>query len=72
MRTEQELDFLEAYIPKLADSAIQKAYLDTLSLGNSLLETFDGKLYEVFPDGTKKFIKDMPMDITINKKVFTL
>ena len=72
MRTEKELDFLESYIPKLANSAVQKAYLDTLSLGNSVLETVNNKLYEIFPDGTKKFIKDMPSDIKIDKKVFTL
>ena len=72
MRTEKELDFLESYIPKLANSAVQKAYLDTLSLGNSVLEAVDNKLYEIFPDGTKKFIKDMPLDIKIDKKVFSL
>ena len=72
MRTEKELDFLESYIPKLANSAVQKAYLDTLSLGNSVLETVDNKLYEIFPDGTQKFIKDIPSDIKIDKKVFSL
>ncbi len=72
MRTDKELDFLESYIPKLANSAVQKAYLDTLSLGNSVLEAVDNKLYEIFPDGTKKFIKDMPLDIKIDKKVFSL
>ena len=30
------------------------------------------KIYEVFPDGTKKFIKDIKPSIKINKKVFKI
>ena len=54
MRTDKELDFLENHIPDLAQSALKQAYVDTLSSGNSVLEAIDGKLVEIFPDGTKK------------------
>lgn len=74
MRTEQEMDFLESYIPNLANSATKKAYLDALSCGNSVVEAIDNKIYEVFSDGTKRFIKDIEADIKIdkNKKVFII
>ena len=74
MRTQEEIDFLENYIPELANSAVKKAYLDTLSSGNSVLETIENKLYEVFPDGKKVFIKNVSKNVKIdlNKREFTL
>lgn len=71
MRTEKELDFLEAHIPKLAENAFQKAYLDALSKGQSVLEAIDGNIIEVFPDGTQKVIKPIAADrkIEIDDKV---
>jgi len=71
MRNEKEIDFLESQIPTLAESAVKKAYLDSLSSGNSVLEVEGSKLYEITPDGTKKFVKDIENDILveINKKI---
>ena len=66
MRSEKEIDFLENYIPTLANSAIQKAYLDALSSGNSVLESIDGIIYEIFPDGSRKVIKKIAEDIKID------
>ncbi len=65
MRTEKELDFLEEMIPTLANSATHKAYLDTLSSGRSVMEAIDGAIYEIFPDGSKKFIKSIEKDIEL-------
>lgn len=66
-----ELDNLEELIPLLATGAVKKAYLDALSSGNSVLEVRDGAIYEVFADGTKKKIKDVPpyIKVDINKKI---
>jgi len=74
MRTQEEIDFLENYIPELANSAVKKAYLDTLLSGNSVLETIENKLYEVFPDGKKVFIKNISKNVKIDLKnrVFSL
>ncbi len=60
---ERELDNLENYIPKMASATLQKAYLDTLANGNSVLEVIDNILYEVFADGTKKRVKDIEPSI---------
>ncbi len=72
MKTTKELDFLESYIPELANSAIKKAYLDALSAGNSVVEVIQNKIYEIFPDGSKKYIKDTEPEIKTDKRVFTI
>jgi hypothetical protein len=66
-----ELDNLEKLIPSLATGAVKKAYLDALSSGNSVLEVIDGVLYEVFANGTKKKIKNLPptIEVEMGKKI---
>jgi hypothetical protein len=66
-----ELDNLEEFIPLLAKGAMQKAYLDTLASGDSVLEVIDGAIYEVFADGKKRKIKDVPpsLHVEINSKI---
>ncbi|RLA79478.1 MAG: hypothetical protein DRG78_12890 [Epsilonproteobacteria bacterium] len=61
-----ELDNLEEFIPQLAKGAMKKAYIDTLSAGNSVLEVIDSAIYEVFSDGTKKKIKDIAPYIKVD------
>jgi len=64
---DSELDNLEEFIPLLAKGAVKKAYLDTLSSGNSVLEVIDGAIYKIFADGNKKKIKDVAPYIKVNK-----
>ena len=66
-----ELDNLEKRIPLLAKGAMEKAYLDALSSGNSVLEVINDAIYEVFADGSKKKIKDVApyIKVDINKKI---
>lgn len=68
---EIELDNLEKLIPSLARGAVKKAYLDALSSGNSVLEVIDGVLYEVYADGKKKKIKELPpvIEVDTSKKI---
>lgn len=68
MRTENELDYLETLILSLAEGAFKKAYVDALSSGSSVLEAIDGKIIEIFPDGTQKFIKPIAADRIIENK----
>ncbi|MFZ4702069.1 MAG: hypothetical protein ACOYMG_18645 [Candidatus Methylumidiphilus sp.] len=55
--TEQSMQFLEEHIPELAESAVTQAYWQTLASGSSVLESDNGVIYEVFPDGTRKVVK---------------
>ena len=66
-----ELDNLEKQIPLLAKGAMKKAYFDTLSSGNSVMEVIDSAIYEVFADGSKKKIKDVApyIEVDINQKI---
>ncbi len=67
MRTEKELNYLETLIPKLAENATKKAYLDALSSGNSVTEIVDGKLVSTAPDGTRTFIKEAKPMVKVHK-----
>jgi len=66
-----EIENLENYIPTQAHGALQKAYLDTLASGNSVLEVIDNIIYEVFADGTKNKIKDVepPLKFDMSQKI---
>ena len=66
--SEKEIDFLEQQIPELAALATRKAYWDALSSGQSVMIAEDGKLIEVFPDGSKKFIKNIAPRVRIDIK----
>lgn len=57
---------MEQFIPSLANGAVKKAYLDALASANSVLEVIDGVIYEVFADGTKKKIKDVPSQVSVD------
>ena len=58
--SEEAMNFLEEQIPELAEGAFKTAYLKALSSGSSVLISEGGKLVEIFPDGKKKFIKNLP------------
>ncbi len=58
--SEEAISYLEEHIPELADAAFTQAYWAALASGSSVLISENGKLIEVFPDGTKKFIKHLP------------
>ena len=70
--SDNEINNLESYIPTLATGAFDKAYLDVLANGNSVLEVIDNAIYEVFPNGDKKKIKDIKSSIKIDmsKKIY--
>ena len=55
--TEKTLCYLEEHIPELADAAFKQAYWQALAAGSSVLEVENGTIVEVFPDGTRKFVK---------------
>lgn len=50
---------LEEQIPALSRSAVTVAYLQTLAAGDSVLESEQGAIYEVFPDGTRRLVKQI-------------
>ena len=71
MDQEKVIDYLESQIPALAAAAGTLAYYQALSRGESVLVADQGVIYEVFPDGSRQFIKqiDPPTPMTKGKKV---
>lgn len=57
--TEKTLCYLEEHIPELADAAFKQAYWQALAAGSSVLEVENGTIVEVFPDGTRQFVKQI-------------
>jgi hypothetical protein len=67
MLDDREIDNLEQHIPELAAMAIKLAYWQALASGSSVLESDNGAIYETFPDGTRKFIKQIEPPIPVTK-----
>ena len=65
--SEKALDYLEEHIPELAEVAFKQAYWAALASGSSVLVSENGKLMEVFPDGTRKFVKKLPSWIPVKR-----
>lgn len=65
--SEKALDYLEEHIPELAEVAFKQAYWAALATGSSVLVAENGKLIEVFLDGTRKFIKKLPFWIPVKR-----
>jgi hypothetical protein len=57
--SEKNIDFLENQIPELAELALQQAYWQTLSSGNSVTVLEDNEIIEISPEGSKKVIKTL-------------
>ena len=57
--TEESMRFLEEHIPDLADAAVKQAYWQALATGSSVLVSVEGALIEIFPDGTRKVLKQL-------------
>ncbi|AHC35762.1 MULTISPECIES: hypothetical protein [Pseudomonadaceae] len=57
--SDDEIDRLEAMIPKLAAVATNAAYLRAVAAGHSLIMAKDGVLVQIHPDGSEKKLRDL-------------
>ena len=64
---DQEHDILklEAEFPGYSGSAFAAARKQTLASGQSVLQSDHGVVYEVFPDGTRKRVKEIEPPTTV-------
>lgn len=69
--SEEEIDYLEAHIPELADAAFTQAYWQALAAGSSVMISEGDALYEIFPNGTRRFVKNIepPQPATVGEKL---
>ena len=57
---EKQIRELEESFPSLSGAAFAAAYKQTLASGQSVLISEEGVIYEIFPDGSRKRIKEIP------------
>ncbi len=68
---EKKILILEARMPALSGQAFVTARDRVLASGQSVLQTEDGVLYEVFPDGRKVRVKTVepPLPVVSGSKI---
>jgi hypothetical protein len=68
---EKALDYLEQQIPGLSAAAVDVAYWQALAAGQKVLISDGDGIYEVFPDGTRTFVKatEKPLDLPVGTRV---
>jgi hypothetical protein len=68
---ENNIEILENQFPAAAGPAFAAARGIILSAGHSVLESESGVLYEVFPDGSRRWVKEIepPMSVVSGRKI---
>ena len=57
---DKSIDYLEEHFPELFAAAVTQAYWGALAAGHSVVQRDGDDLVEVFPDGSRRFIKKLP------------
>jgi hypothetical protein len=71
--SDKEIDELESQFPALAGKAFAAARDRVLAAGLSVLQSKDGVIYEVFPDGRRVPVKRIePPTHFASGKIFTI
>lgn len=70
--SEEIIQYVENQIPEMAEHATRQAFWNTLASGNSVIIAQKGKLWEVYPDGTRRFIKDIIGPVTVQQRHYTI
>lgn len=68
-----DLDVLESQLPPMSREATKMAYRQALAAGQSVMEAEDGVIYETFPDGTRRIVKNIARPVPLkNGRKFTI
>ena len=65
--SENEFELLDKTILEMMQTAVKKAYQDALLSGSNVLISENDEIVEVFPDGTRKFVRKIEPRIKIMK-----
>lgn len=63
--SDQEIQKLESQFPGIAGQAFAAARQKVLSAGQAVMQSENGFLIRVFPDGRKERIKPIPLPVSI-------
>jgi len=69
--SDQDIQNLENQFPAASGSAFAAAREQVFASGQSVLQSKQGVIYEVFPDGTRKRVKDIepPTPVMPGRKI---
>jgi hypothetical protein len=69
--SDQDIQNLESQFPAASGSAFAAAREQAFASGQSVLQSKQGVIYEVFPDGTRKRVKDIdpPTPVMPGRKI---
>ena len=71
--SDQDIQLLESKFPALSGQAFATAREQVLQSGQSVLQSEDGVIYEVFPDGRRAKVKQIePPTQVVAGKIFTI
>jgi hypothetical protein len=71
--SDQDIQQIESQFPAVSGSAFAAAREQVLASGQSVLESQDGVIYEVFPDGRKLPVKKIePPTPVVSGSIFTI
>ena len=62
---ENDMQKLENQFPAISGSAFAAARAQVLASGQSVLQSEQGVIYEVFPDGTRRRVKEIEPPIPV-------
>lgn len=65
MTDKEYSEVVETAFAPLSGVAFESARTQALESGKSVLQTENGKLYRIYPDGRKEFIKSVPDPIAV-------
>ncbi len=65
--TGSAIEKMERLVPCKAEKAVKLAYKEARNAGQSIVMAAAGKLYQVSPDGKRKFIKDLAKRVQVKK-----
>lgn len=68
---EANIEMLENQFPAVSGSAFATAREQVLASGQSVLQSEDGTIYEVFPDGRRVAVKEIepPIQVVPGRKI---
>jgi hypothetical protein len=69
--SDQDIQKLESIFPPLSGSAFAAAREHALASGQSILQSEQGVIYEIFPNGTRKRVKEIepPTPVVSGSKI---
>ncbi len=71
--SDRDIQKLESQFPAVSGSAFAEARERVLASGQSVLQSEDGFIYEVFPNGDRKLVKKIePPAQFVHGQVFTI